>query len=277
MSIDNRFNIKQFVYEFLCCVLMAAAAYPGMRFTGKFTFQIVLGVLCALVFSVAADVAAVKPKQLAHAVCFTLAFWTAAALVKQMIMKKTLLFFLTPWEYSFYYDSVGMVFIDVIVVTLYQRIKAFIKKDSDFSRQYNSFYSVVSVAFSIFYLLVMIYCFFIIRSPKSERPEPNFSLFEAFRWTFLRDEIYYESLILFFGNIAFFVPPGYLLYHRFKNKKIVLVLLPIVLSVSIEAFQYFFKMGHADIDDVVLNVLGFYLGVALKILFDKVFKLKKAA
>lgn len=269
MRIDSRFSFKQFFSEVICAVFMAAAAYPGMLFTGKFTFQIVLGVFCALVFSAVADVAGVRPKQLAHSVCFTLAFWTAVAIVKQMLIKRTVLFFLTPWEYSFYYDSVGMVFIVVIVVTLYQRIKLFVKRDAEYAEEYDRFYSITSIAFTIFYLIVMIYCFFIIRTPMADRPDPNFKLFEAFRWTFLREKVYYESLILFFGNIAIFVPPGYLLYHRLKNKKFLLFLLPIVMSVAIEAFQYFFSMGHTDVDDVVLNVLGFYLGAALKLCFDK--------
>ena len=87
----------------------------------------------------------------------------------------------------------------------------------------------------------------------------------------------YERLVLFLGNIAIFVPLGFLLCHRLNRGvlRIVLVLLPFVLSTAIEISQYYFGMGHPDIDDVILNVIGFYIGVLLKILFDKVFALKR--
>ena len=98
-----------------------------------------------------------------------------------------------------------------------------------------------------------------------------------FRVTFFSGSLDYERLILFLGNIAIFVPLGYLLCHRLNRGglKTVLVLLPFVLSTAIEVSQYYFGMGHPDIDDVILNVIGFYIGVLLKLLFDKVFTLRR--
>ena len=84
-------------------------------------------------------------------------------------------------------------------------------------------------------------------------------------------------MILFFGNIAIFVPLGYLLFHSLKKgkRKIFLVLLPVFLSSAIEFSQYYFGMGHPDVDDVLLNVIGFYIGVLLKMLLDRAFKLEE--
>ena len=112
---------------------------------------------------------------------------------------------------------------------------------------------------------------------RRERVEPNLDPLDVFKVTFFSGALDYERLLLFLGNIAIFVPLGFLLCHRLKRGvlKIFLVLLPFVLSTAIEISQYYFGMGHPDIDDVILNVIGFYIGVLLKILFDKVFALKR--
>ena len=102
---------------------------------------------------------------ISFAACFSAAFWVMCAIVAQMLLKGTFLIFNSAWEYMFYYDSIGMVFIVLIVVTAYQRIKAFIKKDAEITEQYDKFYSAVSVAFTLFYIVVLVYCFFICRIP----------------------------------------------------------------------------------------------------------------
>ena len=86
-----------------------------------------------------------------------------------------------------------------------------------------------------------------------------------------------STLLTVIRTICLFVPLGYLLYHRLNRGglKTVLVLLPFVLSTTIEVSQFYFGMGYPDIDDVILNVIGFYIGVLLKLLFDKVFTLRR--
>lgn len=256
---------------------MLISAYAGMQFTGRLAFQIILTFALTLIFTVIADIAKIKMTVFSFAACISTAFWVVYAIVGQMLLKGTFFIFRSAWEYMFYYDSIGMVFIVLIVVTAYQRIKAFIKKDAEITEQYDRFYSVISVAFTLFYIVVLVYCFFICRLPGGERVEPNFDPLDVFKVTFFSGALDYERLILFLGNIAIFVPLGYLLCHRLNRGglKIVLVLLPFILSTAIEVSQYYFGMGHPDIDDVILNVIGFYIGVLLKILFDKIFVLRR--
>ncbi len=256
---------------------MLISAYSGMRFTGRLAFQIILTFVLTLIFTAVADIAKIKMSALSFAACISTAFWVVYAIVGQMLLKGTFFIFRSAWEYMFYYDSIGMVFIVLITVTAYQRIKAFIKKDAEITEQYDKFYSVISVTFTLFYAVVLVYCFFICRIPGGVRVEPNFDPLDVFKVTFFSGALDYERLILFLGNIAIFVPLGYLLCHRLKRGglKIVLVFLPFVLSTAIEISQYYFGMGHPDIDDVILNVIGFYIGVLLKILFDKIFVLRR--
>lgn len=263
--------------EMLCAVLMTACAYPAMLRTGKFGLQILLTVGCSLAAAVIFDFLKIKDRIIAHSVCFSLAFWALAALVGQMTLKGTFFIFATPWKYMFYYDSIGSVLLSVIVMTAYRRLRAYFKKDKLISAEYEKFYRTVSVAFVLFFILVLIYCFFLCRTPDVQRPIPHLTPFSVFKWTFLSGELDYERLVLFFGNIAIFVPIGFLMYKKNSGKLFTafLVTFPILLSSAIELSQYYFKMGDPDIDDVILNVLGFYIGALLKLGFDKLFPLKK--
>ena len=278
MESERLNKIKLVLSEIFCICFISVAAYPGMLFTGRLGFQIGLTVFLSLFITMICDLIGIGMKSFSHAICITIVFWVSMAVIGQMIAKGTVLFFLTPWQYMFYYDRIGMIFIVLIVVTMYLRLKAFLSKSPKITKEYERFYSVVSVAFTVFYIIVLAYCFFIVRTPNAAyRPQPNLVPFEAFRSTFLSGMHDYESYILFLGNIAIFIPLGYLLYDKFKNGKIkfILIVIPIILSCGIEFSQLKFNMGHFDVDDIILNVIGFYCGVLFKLLIDKVMRLKK--
>lgn len=273
---ENKLSkLRLAVYEIFCAALMILTSYPAMNYTGKLALQITITVACTLLAAIIFELARVDLKIVTHSVCTALIFWTLLALIGQMVVKKTFFIFATPWVYMFYYDRIGMVILSVIVITAYFRVRVRMKKSRITADDYRQFYRVVSVAFTVFFVLVLVYCFFLCRTPDTQRPTPHLTPFAVFKWTFLSGYFDYERLVLFFGNIAIFVPMGYLLYKREKGKayQVFLIVFPIILSVSIEASQYFFKMGDPDIDDVILNVLGFYLGIALKRIFDKLFPL----
>lgn len=270
-------TVKKIISVVFCTVWMLFSAFAGMNFTGRLVFQILLTLSLTLLFLIASDLLKIKIEALYLSAGISTAFWVVYAVVGQMLLKGTFFIFSTPWRYMFYYDSIGMVFIVLITVTVYYRIKAFIKKDVKITEQYEKFYSAVSVIFTAFYITVLVYCFFICRIPGGDRTEPNFDPLDVFRVTFMSGRIDYERLVLFLGNIAIFIPLGYLLYGKLNvgKRKIILVFLPTILSSAIEFSQYYFGMGHPDIDDVILNVIGFYTGVLLKMLFNRVFVLKK--
>lgn len=66
-------------------------------------------------------------------------------------------------------------------------------------------------------------------------------------------------------NVAFFYPFGFLLscldYKTLKKRKWIIVLLAFLFTVCIEACQYKFSLGYAEIDDVIHNTLGAAIGV----------------
>lgn len=71
-----------------------------------------------------------------------------------------------------------------------------------------------------------------------------------------------DVLVNIIGNIAAFVPMGFLLPIAFGKLKEFLRVLFVVLvaTLSIEIFQYISGTGVSDIDDVILNVLGGVMG-----------------
>lgn len=66
-------------------------------------------------------------------------------------------------------------------------------------------------------------------------------------------------------NIALFIPFGWFLvaFFQIKQKKLLVSLLPILLSITIELIQYFTGRGTADIDDVISNTLGGMIGALI--------------
>lgn len=104
----------------------------------------------------------------------------------------------------------------------------------------------------ICYILFILYMTLFIREIGSKRYE--FELFWSYRQFFESPELGLEVL----NNIWLFVPFGAIL-HSLKKKQQML-LLAIGLSVFIEGMQYFFGLGLCELDDVIGNSLGAWLG-----------------
>ncbi len=70
------------------------------------------------------------------------------------------------------------------------------------------------------------------------------------------------SVLNVVGNIVLFVPLGLYLSLFIREKNIVKnVLWIIFISMSVEVLQFVFKVGATDIDDVILNGFGGFLGI----------------
>lgn len=99
----------------------------------------------------------------------------------------------------------------------------------------------------------------------------NLELFREIKrfWTY-RNSLGFTAVFLnLFGNIVGFIPFGLLLPILFpKVKNIVLVMIStFMLSLCFEVFQLIFKVGCFDVDDLLLNTIGGFLGyIIFKIL-----------
>jgi glycopeptide antibiotics resistance protein len=82
-------------------------------------------------------------------------------------------------------------------------------------------------------------------------------------------------LIAFYNlaaNIVLFIPFGYLI--KISNlSRIQRLFLPVLFISIIELAQYFTNRGSLDIDDLILNLLGVYLGFIMYPLLNRVMKI----
>ena len=76
----------------------------------------------------------------------------------------------------------------------------------------------------------------------------------------LRNGTTYSIIINIFGNFLIFIPFEYFLIELFKVKKFLInFIISLGIIILVELFQYIFKVGVLDIDDLILSVFGMML------------------
>ena len=75
--------------------------------------------------------------------------------------------------------------------------------------------------------------------------------------TFVSPRVWWGPWLNLFGNIALFMPVGWVFYRHSVRRA---VLCGLLLSLGIETAQYALAIGFSDLDDVLFNTLGAYLG-----------------
>ena len=86
----------------------------------------------------------------------------------------------------------------------------------------------------------------------------NLTVFAAYL-PLLQSRDWGAFVYLFFGNIVWFVPFGFLL-RRFGCSLPRTLLLGFALSLAIETLQFVFATGFSELDDLILNTAGACLG-----------------
>ncbi|MDT0163344.1 VanZ family protein [Bacillus sp. AG4(2022)] len=89
-----------------------------------------------------------------------------------------------------------------------------------------------------------------------------------------------DSLVAFYNlaaNIILFIPYGLFLILLMKKKSIfTLLVIPVVSISAIEISQFLSRRGSLDIDDLILNLLGVFLGYAFSPLLQRVYVIKES-
>lgn len=147
---------------------------------------------------------------------------------------------------------------------------------------FSDFYTVFFKGYLIAFIFIFIQIYFILRQYNTgELTSVNLVPFggEIGRIVHLFSDIKSNTLELMrsAGNIMFFatIPP---LIAAFDKKKRIIPMLavPFAASIAAEVFQYLFKCGDTDIDDVILNTFGAVLGVVLyKFIIEKIMERDK--
>lgn len=136
-------------------------------------------------------------------------------------------------------------------------------------------------AIFLFYLLLLTYTVFIGRdSIRSVNVIP----FDSIKNFIMVDNGIGGTRIIdmnIWGNILMFIPSGIYLSLQNTTKSITKNLCYICLfSLFIEVVQFVFTIGATDVDDIILNVTGGFIGLMIYKLAEKIFnndsKIKKA-
>ncbi|MCT2407649.1 VanZ family protein [Chryseobacterium antibioticum] len=131
------------------------------------------------------------------------------------------------------------------------------------------FYKIVIVP----YTLVLLYLMFLGMGrfqyeDNQITVEPILSTLE-----FIHNTIGWKDIVLIvLGNIIMFIPFGFLgwIFPQLKDLKRLLYVF-VSSIVIVEALQYFTRMGIFEVDDIILNTFGVFLGWLLCRLIEKKF------
>lgn len=280
MSDKIKNTVGFITFELISAFLFINSVVPSFNNIGHLFYQISVTALIVWAFLIIANPKRITPVTVSHSLIIMTLFWIAEALIKQIKLHiengdKSI-----SWYHIFYFDRPAILIVPFSAAALFFAVKLIIKNDDDlFISQYRIFQKNTLISFSVYYLLIMFYSFFLVRgfgTSSSAHNAINLIPFNIFKVMKAAD-FEYELIFLFIGNIAIFLPLGVLipalLKHRFKPLQIAI---PFILSIGIEVSQYFLGNGQPDIDDVILNVIGYFIGYAVKIVLDKlIYKFSK--
>ena len=93
----------------------------------------------------------------------------------------------------------------------------------------------------------------------------NLTLFWSYRRFLSSTALRMEIL----NNTWLFLPLGAIVYRLYPKWRVVLV--PVVISIAIEAMQHILSVGLCELDDVISNGIGGIIGVMVCYLVRKIF------
>lgn len=267
----NREKLKKAVYFISLSFLLTVSVIPGFRLIGNLLEQVLVTVIGVLSILFISDKRFCTPDKASSALTAASVFWILFSICKQVSVHIACKDKSLHWINIFYYDRPALLFVLMLTVISYY-IVAFYRRsgDEDFIRSYRVFQKRTFRLFFLYYFLIFLYGFVIIRYPDGNTTQSNLIPFMTIRRTFFMGYFDYENITLFFGNIFIFFPMGIIAKFILKKKhKPLLCIIPIAVSLSIEVIQRLLNCGNFDVDDILLNVLGYYLGVLVVLISDR--------
>ncbi|WP_404348378.1 VanZ family protein [Sutcliffiella horikoshii] len=131
--------------------------------------------------------------------------------------------------------------------------------------------SILIGAFSLYTLSLLILLF--MRPSESAYDNSNLVPLKTISLYLSGNADWFVSFYNLAANVGLFVPFGVLLAF-WTRRFLIRVFLPFALISCIEITQLLTNRGSLDIDDLILNVLGFYIGYALVPLVRRIVEIK---
>lgn len=157
------------------------------------------------------------------------------------------------------------------VLLVFSLVLSFGKMLLDVKKYYNCIVALLIFLYIVFVLYITLF------SRLNTESAGNYSLIPFYSYYLAAHGEKYmirESIL----NILFFYPLGYLFgclnVEKINSKQWMIIPISCILSALIELSQYIFKLGFAEIDDVIHNTLGCVLGLAMCVLIERALKVK---
>lgn len=172
------------------------------------------------------------------------------------------------YKLTSYLHPIALVVVFLCIFILVFFIILFIRKET-IELPY-SFFLILYIIYSIFLFVLLFF-----RPTNQTYESINLIPFLTIR-LFLSGKV--DWLISFYNlaaNIVLFIPYGIFFMTR-KFSFVKLLIFPVLCISTIEIAQFITHRGSLDIDDLILNCIGFLLGYFLYPIFDRVIKVSKA-
>lgn len=131
------------------------------------------------------------------------------------------------------------------------------------------FYKIIILPFTVFLLYLM---FFGMGRMQFDDHIVRIKPIISTVW-FIHDTIsWFDIVKIVLGNVVMFIPFGFLGWVFPQLEKIKSLVIAFVSAIVIvEALQYFSRLGVFDVDDIILNTFGVFLGWQIKRILETKF------
>lgn len=121
-----------------------------------------------------------------------------------------------------------------------------------------------------FYIIFAVWMTLIIREPRESERVFKLELFWAIRACLNNNVLGKQEAIQYLLNIIFFVPIGF--FFPWKNRLKYGVYIAMILSFFIELAQFIFNLGWCELDDVISNTFGAFIGAFLYRIVEMIYR-----
>lgn len=127
-------------------------------------------------------------------------------------------------------------------------------------RHYYRHFRIVNLVMAVIAIIAIIYITIMSRNPNTQNVEVNLIPFYSFCKVQHQPEVY-RSMVM---NVFLFFPLGLFLPFAISGTKngavIKMLTFAVLISALIELFQFKFRLGSCETDDVIMNTLGAAVG-----------------
>jgi len=261
--IKNKLSLSIIIKTLFSSIAFIQLCIPVFDMTGSVVKPLLISVLCSVIICCILTLFHSSARIAGNSMMILMLFWLIFAITKEINLQIEA-GFVFSWIDFFYYDKLlilGTIWLSVSVFFCVRRLISAKKTDDE----YAYFFKTDSIAFLIFYIFLLVYSFILIRLRTAEYPfrfQPFVTIQEYLNGL---DSIPYEIFMMFFGNLLYFTPLGYIFSRLLRNKNritkiLINALFPILVFTLLEFSQYFFRNGYCEFDDMMMNTLGFWLG-----------------